>query len=96
MGFRLLCPKNPWRLRDIIWSKLFEVTNFFEQGSLFCGFLMFENLFWLLDPLCLLTGQSLGDQCYSHSQTTSKPNKVVQHKKTTKERTLVKEVNHLK
>ena len=41
--------------------------------------------FWLLDPLCLLTGQSLGDQCYSHSQTTSKPNKVFQHKKTSKE-----------
>ena len=47
MGFRLLCPKNPWRLRDIIWSKLFEVINFFEQGSLFCGFLMLEKLFWL-------------------------------------------------
>ena len=53
-------------------------------------------LFWLLDPPCLLTGQSLGDQCYSHSQTTSKPKQVFQHKKTTKERTLFKEVCHLK
>ena len=32
-----------------------------------------QLLFWLLDPLCLLTGQSLSDQCYSHSQTKSKP-----------------------
>ena len=53
-------------------------------------------LFWLLDPPCLLTGQSLGDQCYSHSQTTSKPKEVFQQKKTTKERTLFKEVSHLK
>ena len=47
MVFRHLRLKNPWRLSDIIWSTLFEVTNFFEQGSLFCGFLMLENLLWL-------------------------------------------------
>ena len=54
------------------------------------------SFFGRLDPLCLLTGQSLGDQCYSHSQTTSKPKQVFQQKKTTKERTLFKEVFHHK
>ena len=38
-------------------------------------------LFWLLDPLCLLTGQSLGDQCYSHSQTTSKQKRLSNKRK---------------